>query len=448
MRSTRPKPLHLLCGRPMVLHVLDALAELRRSTAPSWSSATAPSGSPRSCRRRRPTSHLDFVEQHVPARHRRRGHASASPPSPTTTSTTTTATCSSCPATRRCCGRPPSPPSSPTHRETGAACTVLTARLADPTGYGRVRARQATTGCCASSSRPTPPTRSWPSTRSTPRSTASAAACSAPPCAGSSPDNAQGEYYLTDVVGVLHDAGYPVERLVADRPRRGAGRQRPGPAGRGRGRAAAPHQRALAAPRRHHARSRADLHRRHRRARARRHPLPRHDPAGPHRRRRRRRDRPRHPARRLRRRAPAPSSSTTVGRDAEIGERRRRRARSPCSSRAARCRPRTRTGPSTLRPSTERPGADGADEGRSDRDGARHQEAAAPVLGRRPTCRWPRRSPTTSASSSATPNLGRVRQRRDALPVRRVGPRRRRVHHPDATAAATSCRSTTRSWSS
>ena len=28
MRSERPKPLHRLCGRPMVLHVLDALAEL------------------------------------------------------------------------------------------------------------------------------------------------------------------------------------------------------------------------------------------------------------------------------------------------------------------------------------------------------------------------------------------------------------------------------------
>ncbi len=28
MRSTRPKPLHRLCGRPMVLHVLDALVEL------------------------------------------------------------------------------------------------------------------------------------------------------------------------------------------------------------------------------------------------------------------------------------------------------------------------------------------------------------------------------------------------------------------------------------
>jgi bifunctional UDP-N-acetylglucosamine pyrophosphorylase/glucosamine-1-phosphate N-acetyltransferase len=29
MRSARPKPLHRICGRPMILHVLDALAELR-----------------------------------------------------------------------------------------------------------------------------------------------------------------------------------------------------------------------------------------------------------------------------------------------------------------------------------------------------------------------------------------------------------------------------------
>src|SRR5687768_12782778 len=28
MKSSRPKPLHLLCGRPLVFHVLDALAEL------------------------------------------------------------------------------------------------------------------------------------------------------------------------------------------------------------------------------------------------------------------------------------------------------------------------------------------------------------------------------------------------------------------------------------
>ena len=28
MRSSRPKPLHLICGRPMVMHVLYALDEL------------------------------------------------------------------------------------------------------------------------------------------------------------------------------------------------------------------------------------------------------------------------------------------------------------------------------------------------------------------------------------------------------------------------------------
>src|SRR3981081_3060161 len=33
MRSSRPKPLHRLCGRPMVLHVLDALAELELARA-------------------------------------------------------------------------------------------------------------------------------------------------------------------------------------------------------------------------------------------------------------------------------------------------------------------------------------------------------------------------------------------------------------------------------
>src|SRR6185312_13188663 len=29
MRSDRPKPLHLLCGRPMIMHVLGALTDLR-----------------------------------------------------------------------------------------------------------------------------------------------------------------------------------------------------------------------------------------------------------------------------------------------------------------------------------------------------------------------------------------------------------------------------------
>ena len=53
------------------------------------------------------------------------------------------------------------------------------------------------------------------------------------------PDNAQGEYYLTDTVAVLHDAGYPVASLVVDDPMEAAGVNDRAPAGRGRGRAAA-----------------------------------------------------------------------------------------------------------------------------------------------------------------------------------------------------------------
>jgi bifunctional UDP-N-acetylglucosamine pyrophosphorylase/glucosamine-1-phosphate N-acetyltransferase len=38
-----------------------------------------------------------------------------------------------------------------------------------------------------------------------------------------SPENAQGEYYLTDVVGVLYEAGYPVISIVVDDPMEAAG---------------------------------------------------------------------------------------------------------------------------------------------------------------------------------------------------------------------------------
>ncbi|MCL6091770.1 MAG: bifunctional UDP-N-acetylglucosamine diphosphorylase/glucosamine-1-phosphate N-acetyltransferase GlmU, partial [Actinobacteria bacterium] len=38
-----------------------------------------------------------------------------------------------------------------------------------------------------------------------------------------SPDNAQGEYYLTDVVAVLHDAGYPVTSMVIADPTEASG---------------------------------------------------------------------------------------------------------------------------------------------------------------------------------------------------------------------------------
>ena len=63
MRSERPKPLHLLCGRPMVLHVLDALAELDVAGS-SWWWATGASGSTKTLvQHAPPTMAIEFVEQ-------------------------------------------------------------------------------------------------------------------------------------------------------------------------------------------------------------------------------------------------------------------------------------------------------------------------------------------------------------------------------------------------
>lgn len=213
MRSNRPKPLHLLCGRAMLLYVLDSLADV----APKRAIVVVGHGAERVTKKLQeddPDFLLDFVEQHV---QRGTGDAvsvglTAIPDeelddadsdililpgdAPLLRADTITALVDR-------------------HRTTDAACTVLTAQVPDPTGYGRVVrdkddrvarvVEQAdafddeleideinTSIYCFRLSVLSPALRRL------------------------SPENAQGEYYLTDVVGVLHDAGYPVFSLVAD----------------------------------------------------------------------------------------------------------------------------------------------------------------------------------------------------------------------------------------
>jgi len=67
MRSERPKPLHLLCGRPMILHVLDAMAEVdvRRVVVVvghrgEWVTKTLVQLAP-------PAMRIEFVEQPIAA---------------------------------------------------------------------------------------------------------------------------------------------------------------------------------------------------------------------------------------------------------------------------------------------------------------------------------------------------------------------------------------------
>ncbi len=111
-----------------------------------------------------------------------------------------------------------------THRAADAAATVLTAEVADPAGYGRIlrgkddKVRRIVEELELAPRGPRgahrgehvdlllPPQRAWrPSLRRI------------------RPDNAKGEYYLTDIVEVLYDAGYPVIAVPATDPMEAAG---------------------------------------------------------------------------------------------------------------------------------------------------------------------------------------------------------------------------------
>src|SRR4051794_29646166 len=65
MRSSRPKPLHLLCGRAMLLHILDAVAELTLDRAVVVVGHGAERVTKKLTEQGPPDLVLDFVEQRV-----------------------------------------------------------------------------------------------------------------------------------------------------------------------------------------------------------------------------------------------------------------------------------------------------------------------------------------------------------------------------------------------
>jgi bifunctional UDP-N-acetylglucosamine pyrophosphorylase / glucosamine-1-phosphate N-acetyltransferase len=209
MRSSRPKPLHLLCGRAMVLYVLDALAECEVSKAV----VVVGHGAEMVTKKLQDEAGdlvIDFVEQHV-----QRGTGDAVsvgltgfdddddgdiivlPGDTPLLRASTTAT-----LVRE-------------HRLSGAACTILTATSTDPSGYGRivrgkddnvvrvVEERDASEDELAISE--------WNTSIYCFRRSVLA-----PALRRITPENDQREYYLTDVVEVLHDAGYPIVAVLTD----------------------------------------------------------------------------------------------------------------------------------------------------------------------------------------------------------------------------------------
>ena len=213
MRSARPKPLHRLCGRPMVLHVLDALAELSVTRVvvvvghrAEWVTKTLIEHAP-------PGMAIEFVEQ---VEQRGTGDAmsvalTGLPDDEGSDDGDVVVLPGDTPLLR------PATLAALVHqhRTSDAAATLLTAELDDPTGYGRVvRGRDDSVARVVEHGDATDEELEVDEVNTSiycfRRSVL------APSLRRLSPANAQGEYYLTDVVEVLYEAGHKVGSVVVE----------------------------------------------------------------------------------------------------------------------------------------------------------------------------------------------------------------------------------------
>jgi bifunctional UDP-N-acetylglucosamine pyrophosphorylase / glucosamine-1-phosphate N-acetyltransferase len=202
----------------MVLHVLDALAELDVTRVVvvvghrgAWVTKTLTEAAP-------PGVAIDFVEQ----------------PSPRGTGDATAVALTAVPEDHDELDVLVLPGDAPLlraptlaalvrrHRARAAAGTLLTAEVDDPTGYGRLARDQRgeIVGVVEEADADEDERASHEINTSV--------YCFrrnllAPSLRRLTPANAQGEYYLTDVVAVLHEAGHPVESLRVDDPMEVAG---------------------------------------------------------------------------------------------------------------------------------------------------------------------------------------------------------------------------------
>ena len=212
MRSDRPKPIHVLVGKPMVVWVLDALADcdVQRVSVVVGHGGDAVTKRLVEEAGDRP---LEFVEQSV---QRGTGDAAAvgltglgddEYEEPQDVLVLTADTPLLRPETLAALVA--------SHREQDAACTILTAELEDPTGYGRiVRGRDDRVVRIVEQADAT-------AEEAEIREINTGILCFrrsllAPALRRIQPDNAQGEYYLTDVVSVLADTGHKVTSMIAD----------------------------------------------------------------------------------------------------------------------------------------------------------------------------------------------------------------------------------------
>ena len=97
------------------------------------------------------------------------------------------------------------------HRESGAAATIMSVSLPDPTGYGRIVRSDGRVVAVVEERDATPAVRTINEVNTSVYVFDGPALVDA--LARITPDNDQGEYYLTDVIGILADAGGRVDAM-------------------------------------------------------------------------------------------------------------------------------------------------------------------------------------------------------------------------------------------
>ncbi len=214
MRSTTPKVLHPLCGRPMLLHLLDALVALPLDRVVVVVGHGAERVTKTLQEHLATEMPIEFVEQRV-----QRGTGDAA-------SVGLTAFPDDVDGEYDIVILPGDLPLlrpetiadlARRHRESDAAATLLTAVLDDPMGYGRViRDEQGRIERIVEQTDATPDELAVREVN--PSIYCFRRGLLAPALRRLSPENAQGEYYLTDAIAVLRQAGHQVIAIPAADP--------------------------------------------------------------------------------------------------------------------------------------------------------------------------------------------------------------------------------------
>jgi len=210
MRSRVPKVLHPLCGRPMLLHVIDTLVELPLERIVVVVGHQAETVTKTLQNELVTDIPVEFVEQRVP-----RGTGDATSVALTAFSDAVDdddviVLSADIPLLRA----DTLAVLATEHRLADSAATLLTAELDDPTGYGRiVRDARGTVERIVEQSDGNPEELAIREVN--PSIYCFRRAFLAPALRRVSPENAQGEYYLTDVVEVLRSTGHSVLAVPA-----------------------------------------------------------------------------------------------------------------------------------------------------------------------------------------------------------------------------------------